>query len=248
MAVVPKRPGRRGRIALAALLASTFAWVSAPGSAPPMPRHTMEYGAFYRVRTSTREIALTFDDGPDARVTPVMLSMLARHGVHATFFVVGRRALALPGIVEDELAAGDEIGNHTYDHSFMLRLGDDGAAREIRLCDTVLRGLGVRHTSWFRPPYGQASDGAYQEARIRGLRMVLWTVALDRLARGVGITSAARALAARVGPGDIVLAHDCCPPYDRMRSVAILDQALAILQSRGYRIVTVSQLVADGSV
>jgi peptidoglycan/xylan/chitin deacetylase (PgdA/CDA1 family) len=208
----------------------------------------MEYGAFYRVRTSKREIALTFDDGPDAGVTPAMLAMLARHGVHATFFVVGRRALALPGIVAAELAAGDEIGNHTYDHALMLRLGDDAAAREILLCDTVLRGIGVRHSSWFRPPYGEASDGAYQEARVSGLRMVLWTVALDRLARGAGIAAAARALASRVAPGDIVLAHDCCPPYDRMRTVVILDRALAILQARGYRIVTVSRLVADGTV
>jgi len=230
------------------MLAATFGWVSAPGSAQPMPRHTMQYGAFYRVRTSKREIALTFDDGPDARVTSAMLSMLARHGAHATFFLVGRRALALPGIVAAEVAAGDEVGNHTYDHSFMLRLDDHQAAREIRLCDTVLRAISPGRSPWFRPPYGQATDGAYEEARVGGLRMVLWSVAVDRLARGVRIDAAARLLAARVGPGDIVLAHDCCRPYDRMRTVAILDRAITLLQLRGYRVVTVSQLVHDGSV
>jgi peptidoglycan/xylan/chitin deacetylase (PgdA/CDA1 family) len=208
----------------------------------------MTRSAFYRVRTKARMIALTFDDGPDARVTPAVLALLAHYRAHATFFVVGSRALALPALVRAESDAGDEIGNHTFDHPHLMKLTAEAARLEIVRCDEALDALGLRPASLFRPPYGLASATDLREAMALGHRMVLWSVAVDRLDHGTTDEAAARAVVAAAHPGDIVLAHDCCAPYDRMRTVRILAQVIPLLQARGYAIVTVSDLLDNGSV
>ncbi len=75
-----------------------------------------------------REVVLTFDDGPSPKTTPAVLAALSRECVEATFFLIGRNALADPALVHREIAEGDTIGNHTYSHP-ILRLLTDGAAR-----------------------------------------------------------------------------------------------------------------------
>jgi peptidoglycan/xylan/chitin deacetylase (PgdA/CDA1 family) len=132
-----------------------------PGPAGAVPEQVRSGGPVVDARTSRpvtvrakdRTVALTFDDGPDPQWTPRVLEVLARHDVHATFFVTGTRAAQYPGLVRDIVDQGHEIGNHTATHADMRGAGSVRSGLETRLTDIVLAGAAGVRTSLFRPPY-----------------------------------------------------------------------------------------------
>jgi peptidoglycan-N-acetylglucosamine deacetylase len=153
-------------------------------------------------------IYLTFDDGPDPYWTPRVLELLAAHGAAATFFLVGRRAVAHPGLVCAILAAGHGIGNHTFNHFHPWRMREAHARRDVRDGAAALEDICGRQVRLFRPPYGRLRPCMNDEAAKCGQALVLWhRSAIDwgLLGRSAGI---ARRLG-RVRPGEIVLMHDC---------------------------------------
>jgi peptidoglycan-N-acetylglucosamine deacetylase len=153
-------------------------------------------------------VYLTFDDGPDPHWTPRVLELLAAHGATATFFLVGQRALANPGIARDIVAAGHEVGNHSFSHRHPWLLGEAAARREVRDGAAAIEDSCGRPARLFRPPYGRRRRCMLDEAARCGQSLVMWhRTAIDwgPLARGPAI---ARRLA-RIRPGEIVLMHDC---------------------------------------
>ena len=223
-------------------------WTEAHGASRSVPRHPQRYRAFYRVRTSQKIVALTIDDGPDATITPQILAVLRRYGVHATFFDVGKRMLASPELVRDELTGGNEIGNHTFDHAVLPRLSPDAWVADIKLGDEAFRSLGLSAPRWFRPPTGAATEMMLGELRGLHHREVMWSLSLDRFLGHASIDDAVGDVLARIQPGDIILAHDCCKPYDRTQTVRALSELLPALKAQGYSVVTVSDLVSRGRV
>jgi peptidoglycan-N-acetylglucosamine deacetylase len=209
---------RRAIAGLVTLVVIASAWTEAGGSARPLGRRMSGAEGFYRVHTREKIVALSFDDGPDPAVTPAVLALLAKYGDHATFFDVGRRVLEEPALALAEIAAGDEIGNHTFDHRPMTVLSRDGAASEIVRTDDALSVLGLPKPSLFRPPYGLILQTGVADARSLGHRVAMWSLAMDKYMHGRDAAASARLLLAAVRPGDIILAHDCCRPYDRMRT------------------------------
>jgi peptidoglycan-N-acetylglucosamine deacetylase len=186
-----------------------------------------------------RVVALTFDDGPDPRWTTPILSILHKDRVHATFFVEGENVIAHPQLLLAERRAGDEIGNHTWDHHDLTWLGPETIGSEIdRTQRAILKVTG--HRAWlFRPPYGRRSVFLWPEARSRGLKTVEWN-----LSPWHGPHPCAEDLVRRTmkycRPGSIILLHD-----GRGNRKAIVDALPAIisdLRAHGYRFVTVSQL------
>jgi len=129
-------------------------------------------------------VCLTFDDGPDAEITPRALDVLARYDVPALFMLIGAFAEAHPDVVDRILEEGHEVGNHTWSHPSLLTLPPEEVRRELQDTHEVL----AHHTDdvvWFRPPRGELSGVALQAAAELGYDVLLWgTEELEPLVPG----------------------------------------------------------------
>jgi len=204
-------------------------------------------GTVTHVSTDEPAVALTFDDGPHPLYTPRLLEILARHGAHATFFMVGESAQRNGEIVRQVAEAGHAIGNHSWDHPSLPRIGRSERLDQMRRCREVLEPYGA---AIFRPPYGDQSLLSRIDAYRLGYTVVTWNlVAQDWLAHS------AERIAARVGPllqpGCVVLFHDALYTMgdeafaDRTPALDAVDLLLAEFSGR-YRFVTVPALLAMG--
>ncbi|WP_441246216.1 polysaccharide deacetylase family protein [Kitasatospora sp. McL0602] len=120
-------------------------------------------------------VALTFDDGPDPRSTPLFLKELDRVGVRATFFLLGRMLLRAPGLGRELVDAGHEVAVHGLRHRPMLIRSPRATMDDVaRACD-LITDLTGQQPRWYRPPYGVLSLSALAAARQQGLTPVLWT-------------------------------------------------------------------------
>lgn len=201
-----------------------------------------------RVVTSQHEVALTFDDGPDPTYTPTVLRLLSQSNAKATFFLIGEHAQALLGLVHDEVTAGMQIGDHTLSHPYLTALSTSGAAAEMQQGRAALEAAGSGTVRLFRAPYGLITPQELTAVRAQGLIPVHWTLALDRWTNITDPAAAARSIANAIRPGDIVLAHDARDGgIDRESAIRIVQALLPILKQRGYRLVTVSELLAAGT-
>ncbi len=189
---------------------------------------------------SASAIALTFDDGPDPIGTPAVAALLEAAGQRATFFCMGKKLDADPDVARALLAAGHELGNHSYDHSYTLNFrGPAHMDAEItRGADAVRRITGGGDEPLYRPPVGLKNPPLSRVAQARGLRVVTWNVHSRDTLGGPPERVAARVLSG-LQPGDIVLMHDPLP-ICREALPAILDGMAA----RGFTSVPVSELLA----
>jgi peptidoglycan/xylan/chitin deacetylase (PgdA/CDA1 family) len=120
------------------------------------------------------ELALTFDDGPNPAWTPKLLDVLARHGVHATFFMLGSRAQAQPALVRRMASEGHLLGNHSWDHPNLAYTGTAKVVEELRKTkDAIEQAAGVE-VRYFRPPFGARRPAVFRIARRLGMTTVLW--------------------------------------------------------------------------
>lgn len=180
-----------------------------------------------------REVALTFDDGPSRTQTPAILETLVAFGAHATFFEEGRHVAGREALMRQILAAGDEIGNHSFDHPI-----DPGTA-ELTSTDEAIRGATGFEPCLFRPPYGEIDAKVERAARAAGLEIVLWTLDSED-DHHPGVAAIRRRVVRRARPGAIVLLHD---GGHHPQTVEALSGILEGLQARGFRCVTVSELL-----
>ncbi len=203
-------------------------------------------GSILSVRLAEKRMALTFDDGPDPETTPAVLDALARHGMRATFFLVGERAARHPELVARIAAEGHEIGNHSWDHPSLPTL--PGAAVRDQIARTRAT-LAPRGQKLLRPPYGDQSLATHLAARRLGYRVVIWSV-VGRDWLDDGAEAIAGRIVAEAAPGAIVLLHDTLYSFaePRHRDRAPTIGALALLAERlpDYAFVTVSDLLAAG--
>jgi peptidoglycan/xylan/chitin deacetylase (PgdA/CDA1 family) len=202
----------------------------------------LAYTPFVRAGGSHgREVALTFDDGPGP-YTPQVLSVLERFHVHATFFAIGRMERYFSASTTRAIEDGDVIGDHTEDHPALGRLSRHDQREQLLEQIARVELLGGKRPTLFRPPYGSFNATTLAELKAMHLLMVLWSVDTgDYLQPGVPAI-VERALAG-AHPGAIILMHDAGGV--RTQTVAALPQIIRGLKSRGYRIVTVPQLLMD---
>ena len=165
------------------------------------------YGrSFIGLPPGTRQLALTYDDGPNDPSTLQLIEVLARHDVKATFFVLGKFVEQKPDIVRALVAAGHVIGNHSWDHPRLIFASDAELRSQVERTQTaVFDARGVTPTL-FRPPYGGRRPGTLQAVRKLGLEPVMWNVTCyDWKA-----TSADKVFAhaqRQIRGGDIILMH-----------------------------------------
>jgi peptidoglycan/xylan/chitin deacetylase (PgdA/CDA1 family) len=188
-----------------------------------------------------REIALTFDDGPGP-YTPLLLNQLQRLHVPATFFEIGFMFRWFHASVTRELHLGDVIGDHTETHPMMALLSHDAQQSEILAQTQWVQMYGGPFPRLWRPPYGSYNATTLAVLHRFHMLMVLWTVdSNDYLRPGVGAILHAALAGAR--PGAIILMHDA--GGDRTQTIAALPLIVRALRKRGYRLVTIPQLILD---
>ena len=211
--------------------------------APLFPRFSFFLPIISSGRKGGRGVALTFDDGPDPKVTPLLLELLARHGVKATFFVTGVRAERYPDIIRAILTAGHAVGNHSYSHSpFLMLKRRCTLQREIVSAQRLFLQFGIVPLA-FRPPVGITNALLWRVLLENGMFCVNFSCrAVDFGNRR--IKALARKILAKVVLGDIILLHDIAP---RRGEVTQLLQEFATLiegvKGKGMEILPLAQLI-----
>jgi len=197
-----------------------------------------------RVETAERRVALTFDDGPVAARTDSLLTLLASRGIHATFFVTGRELSAAPDAGRRLVAAGHELGNHTYSHRRMTLASPATVRDEIERTDAAIRAAGHRGPIHFRPPFGHKLVTLPWYLARTGRTTITWDVEPDSYPEVAATTEGiVRHVLDRVRPGSIILLH----PWYRSRatSFAAVGPLVDSLRARGYAVGTVQALLAS---
>lgn len=187
----------------------------------------------------SKEVALTFDDGPWPKSTEAVLAQLAAAQAKATFFMLGTQVKGRPELAREVLDAGMEIGDHSYSHKLLARAKHRTITREISWgASAIENAVGVRPV-WYRPAGGSKNAFVLREAKRLKLRVVFWTIDPHDYRRP-GARVIARRVLDNVRPGSVVLMHDGWG--DRAQTVAALGLILKGLRARGYDMVTLSRL------
>ena len=183
-------------------------------------------------------VALTFDDGPNASSTPILLDGLKERKVRATFFLIGENVEKGENekIVKRMYEEGHLIGNHTYTHCNLSKLETGEAKKELEQTDTVIEKITGKQPAFARAPYGELPVDSEQDLS----RMYIgWTVdPLDWMTEDAG--AVVKTVVEEINPGDIILLHDCYPS-----SVQAAIRIVDLLQGKGYEFVTVDHLIMD---
>jgi len=207
------------------------------------------YGrTFTGVSAGTKQLALTYDDGPNDPYTMQLLEVLARHEVRATFFMIGRYVRQRPDIVREVSGAGHVIANHTFSHPLLTFKSAGEIARELADCEHALNDAIGGHSNLFRPPFGGRRPAVLRIARGLGLVPAMWNVTgYDWDAQSPDDIE--RKVLRRVSGGNIILLHDGGHREfgaDRSRTVNASNRLISRYKSEGYRFVTVPEMMALG--
>lgn len=189
-------------------------------------------------KTEQPKIALTFDDGPNAQFTPLLLDGLKKRGVKATFFLIGKNIEAgnNADIVKREWEEGHLLGNHTYNHVEITRVSNDTAYQEIKATNDLISEITGAPVEYMRPPFGLWQKKL--EQRIHVLP-VMWTVdPLDWATENED--EIVNKVVTEVEENDIILLHDCYKSSVRA-ALRIVD----LLEAEGYQFVTVDELLVE---
>lgn len=194
-----------------------------------------------------REVALTFDDGPDAKFTPQVLDVLKRKGVKATFFVVGNRVKAHPEITARIVREGHVLGNHSYTHANLPKLTDRDFRWQINQTDRLIQRYTGYTPDLVRPPYGNVNEGQIKWLAHRNKKIVNWNVdSLDW--KGLSAEQVATNILAHVQPGAIILQHAAGGAGENLSgTVKALPTIISKLRKDGVRLVTVPDLLDNKS-
>ena len=205
----------------------------APAASPADPPTT-----FNSVHVDGPYIAMTFDDGPHATLTPKLLDILAARHMKVTFFVLGECVQENPEVLRRAAREGHEIASHSWSHPNLGKMSDEGVRSQLQRTDDIIRTtIGVRPTL-FRPPYGSITSHEKQWIHDRfGYRIILWDVdPLDWKRPGPAVVRSR--ILKETHPGSIILSHDIhAPTIEAMPST--FDELLA----KGFKFVTVSELL-----
>lgn len=191
-------------------------------------------------------LALTFDDGPDLKYTPKILDTLKKHNVKATFFVVGTQILKYPTTFRRMIREGHEIGSHSFQHLKICELPVAKINYQLNHNNDIIRQYGGNPRAIFRPPYGALDPISVETIGKLGYRIILWTVdSLDW--RGLKERQVVTNVLPKLSGGNIILQH--CAAESRLEDLSgsndALPEIIKYAKSRGYRFVTISQMVAE---
>lgn len=209
----------------------------------------MRKNNIYRVNTPAKIVALTFDDGPSPRWTPLILEELKKQQAKATFFLLGKHVQAYPQVARMIVAQGCEVGNHTFSHQLIMNLSPEIIQKEIKSTEKVIQDATGVTPVLFRPPKGWVSDKDKKTINRLGYEIILWSlnskdwVTFDE-------KYIVKFILNRIQPGDIIIFHDSggvlgTEGGNREETIQSVRQLVEELKSKGYTVTTVSELLAS---
>jgi Predicted xylanase/chitin deacetylase len=198
---------------------------------------------FNSVQVDGPYIAMTFDDGPSATLTPKLLDLLAAHHIKATFFVIGENVAEHPEIVARAAQEGHEIANHSWSHPNFGKMSDEGVRSQLQRTDDAIKSATGKRPTLMRPPYGSIT--AREKRWIHdefGYQIILWDVdPYDWKRPGPAVVR--NRILKETRPGSIVLSHDIHPG-----TIEAMPSTFDALEAKGFKFVTVSELIRTAAI
>lgn len=192
----------------------------------------------------SKQIALTYDDGPNDPHTLRLLEVLARHNVRATFFMIGRYVQQRSDIVRAVAQAGHVIGNHTFTHPLLTFKSASETRVELVDCRKALQDTIGEHSNLFRPPFGGRRPATLRIARELGLEPIMWNVTgYDWSAPPAAVIE--NKVISQIRGGDVILLHDGghrAPGADRAQTVIATENLIRHYKDEGWKFVTVEEM------
>ena len=209
------------------------------------------YGrTFTGLPRGSRQIALTYDDGPNDPHTLRLLEVLAKHGVQATFFLIGSYVQQRPDLAREIVQAGHVVGNHTFTHPLLTFKSDAEIRQELSQCRHALQDAIGEHSNLFRPPFGGRRPGVLRAARELGMKPIMWNVTgYDWTAPPAEVIE--RKVAKQIRGGDVILLHDGGHNQmgaDRSQTVIATDHLITRYKAEGYDFLTIPQMMVRNSM
>src|SRR5215510_11960513 len=194
--------------------------------------------SFNSVHVDGPYIAMTFDDGPSATLTPKLLDLLAARHIKTTFFVIGENVAEHPEIVERAAREGHEIGNHSWSHPNFGKMSEESVRSQLRRTDDAIKNATGKRPTLMRPPYGSITDREKHWIHDEfGYDIILWDVdPLDWKRPGPAVVRSR--ILKETRPGSIVLSHDIHPG-----TIEAMPSTFDQLEAKGFKFVTVSELI-----
>ena len=238
-------------VALSAAAVTAYAAVN--------PRSEL-FGPMVWRTNSPRKLAITFDDGPNPKITPELLKLLERYEARVTFFMVGRFAQECPELVREIAVHGHAIGNHTTSHANLFWSTPAQIRQQMQRCNEAIGTITGMTPKWFRPPWGMRNPWVISSATAMGMRTAFWTLlpgdwrvkpASWLIKRMEPITKRAQPLSASgnnsaAGHGDVLCLHDGDYRFlnaDRRATVEALQYWLPRWRDLGLEFVTIDEAV-----
>ena len=195
---------------------------------------------YKQVDTADMKIALTFDDGPHPFRTEEILNVLDKHGVKATFFIVGSNALNYPDTLRRVVECGHEVANHTFSHKLNSNTSKKDIINELNETSNIIIDICECEVKYFRPPGGCISKNVLEAAEECGYQIVLWNIdTLDWT--NCEEEKITENVYKKIKSGSIILFHDYVS--NKSHTVSSLDKIIPKLISEGYSFVTVGELL-----
>jgi peptidoglycan/xylan/chitin deacetylase (PgdA/CDA1 family) len=218
--------------------------VSAAGYQSMAPTGQWYGRTFTGLPRGSKQIALTYDDGPNDPHTLKLLEVLARHDVHATFFMIGRYVRQRPEIAREVARAGHVIGNHTLTHPLLIFQSAAQTRQQLVECRAALTDAVGEHSNLFRPPFGGRRPATLRIARELGLETIMWNVTgYDWNAPPAAAIE--KKVARQIKGGNVILLHDGghkTMAADRSQTVIATDNLIRRYKGQGFEFVTVTEM------
>ena len=196
----------------------------------------------------TNSIALTFDDGPHPKHTPMILELLEKKGVRGTFFNSGFNISRNKDLTKEVAERGHLIGNHFFTHRNALISGRDKLNYEVQSTNEMIEDITGKPCNYLRPPYGVISPALLSICKMSDISIILWNLNTFDYRRRSYAKIIERVIKKRLRPGSILLFHECNYKDDSLdysNTIKALQIILDILFSKNIKPVTVQELIED---
>jgi peptidoglycan/xylan/chitin deacetylase (PgdA/CDA1 family) len=231
---------------LPALIGLTAAAATVAGYQSMAPKGQWYGRTFAGGPRGSKQIALTYDDGPNDPHTLKLLEVLAKHSVRATFFMIGRYVQQRPDIAQAVAQAGHVIGNHTQAHPLLIFKSEAQTREELVDCHQALQNAIGEHSKLFRPPFGGRRPATLKIARELGLETIMWNVTGYDW-NGPSAAVIEKKVARQMRGGDVILLHDGghrAMGADRAQTVLATENLIRRYRDQGCEFVTVEEMRA----
>ncbi len=204
--------------------------------------HAKESVLVSKVPTRQQVVALTFDDGPSVKYTPLIVNLLTKNHVKATFFVIGYRAEKFPELIHMAIRHHFQVANHSFQHKVMTGNSKLEIYNELKNAQNAIESVSgyQQLPRLFRPPRGRINQKILQVAQQHHYKVVMWSID-SRDWENPGVDRIVNRVLSQVQNGDIILFHD--QGGSRMQTVESLKRIIPALKERGFELVTVSELI-----